>query len=292
MAFPADYTLHHGFWYLTADGSGPYFVNSGGTAYPLAQPVEDITEANLALVAASAANLGKEYWVTNRRGGCRVKSNGVSWIEQAPALNDAGASEVWASRTNGSANGELRYFTSVATVGGVSTRKIPFEWDSVNSIWRPAGGRQLLYRMAAKVSGSSATTSTATGPQVTVKGGAMGLFGELEVEIAGGTTDGTAPLTLKPQISFGGTALFETTTGQGTKKNWNALRQIKNDNNASSQIIIQGSGDIGGPGASSNGFQVDTKNTASDQTIDVSCVATYSVAKIQQLHKYNIWLVG
>ena len=94
MAFPDGYVLHDRFWYA-ANGSGPWFIDADGTALPIAVPCTDITEANLALVAASATNIGKEYWVTDRRGGCRVKSNGTTWVEvpdaNIPAQAVAGA---------------------------------------------------------------------------------------------------------------------------------------------------------------------------------------------------------
>lgn len=290
MAFPDGYVYHNGFWYKESNGAGPYYVDEDGTAVRIMQPLSSVTEATLP--TASAANTDQMYFITDRRGGTLVKSNGVSMVEIAPGLSDYTYTEVWANRTNGSAEGELRKFTSVATVGGVSTRTVMMQWDATNSIWRPASGEQLLYRLAGKVSSSSGTDVTATVPQVTIKGGAMGIFGELYIECAGGTTDGTAPTALKPQCSWDGTATFETTTGQGTKKNWAYQRNIKNDNSASSQIIMQGNADLGGAFASSNAFQTTSKNTANDRTIDGSCNATYASAKVQQIHKFDIWLRG
>lgn len=284
MAFPDGYVLHDRFWYA-ADGSGPWFIDADGTALPIAVPCTDITEANLALVAASATNIGKEYWVTDRRGGCRVKSNGTTWVEVGVALSDSNgpASSTWAARSTGAAAGDIKRITDLG-----NNPLVEAQWDAVNSLWRPRGGRQPIYQLTAAVTNTQVNPSL-TCPNVTIPGGLMNSRDGFLVEAA--MDFGIAPSAVSEALTLGGSTLRNNTNTGTSRRRWFTQR-VLNDFATGAQFSLEknSGGEYGAPGVATSVFNTLTKDTTGDLVIagTMSCTSASATAK---LYVYNVWWI-
>lgn len=290
MAFPDGYVLHDRFWYA-ADGSGPWFIDADGTALPIAVPCTDITEANLALVAASATNIGREYWVTDRRGGVRVKSNGTTWVEVGVALNDSNgpASSTWVARGTGAAAGDIKRITDLG-----NNPLVEAQWDAVNSVWRPRGGRQLMYQLTAQLtSGAAVQDPTVTFPNITIPGDLMNDRDGFLVEYAG-YGGATASLTgVTENLTLGGSTLRNNTSNGTNARRWFTQR-VLNAFSTSAQYSLEknSGGEYGAPGTASSVYNTMTKTTTGDLTLAGSMVYDYSAnTQIAVCNMYNVWWI-
>lgn len=281
---PDGYIFHNGLWYAR-DGTGPYYINSVGTAVLIGgNAVADLTEAALSAIPAAASNLNTIYNITDRRGGTLVKSNGTSWVEVAPALNDVDgipATTAAAAILAGGSLYDLAYLTHASwnqPVRGI--------FDGTR--WQPDTGRQLLYNSRATVSGSTAATSTAPLPTVTIPGGLLGLNGGLDFEMGGQSV--TTPATVTPSITFDGYDLAGGNSG-ANRGVWLG-RRVRNLNSASAQIVMGNAGATGAFAFSDTDRRTTTKNTANDINCIATCVWTFGATGIGTIHEYKVWWIA
>jgi hypothetical protein len=261
--------------YFTAGGTE--FSGGGGGS---ASIVLDVLEADLP--AASASNDGLEYQITDRRGGCRVKSNGTSWIEQAPAINDVAGTtaSTWAARGSGSAVGEIKRITNLG-----NNPNIFVVWDG--TYWQPLGDRVCLYRMTTEITGTGTTTNTSTLPTVTIPASLLNLWGTLEAVLESDTNN-TTPVEATWTCNWDGSDYAGT---QGANRRLDMRRKWRNKGNAAIQsTITKGNSEAGGAIISNNSSTGDrTKNTANNLDITGSVVYTHATSITGTVKRYEIW---
>lgn len=284
MAFPTGYTYHNGQWWKTSDGSGPYYINAAGQAIQIRGPLLAITEANLALITADATNIGLEYFVTDRRGGCHVGNiAGTGFQELSPALNDYFTSTTWASRGTGSFVGQKKIITNLGNQPAVEAI-----WDG--TYWQPAGGRQLIYALKAQVTGSAGTSSVANIPSVTIPGNLMNINGGFEVDIHTHTLSSVASVANTISLTFGGFELMGTDRTTN-RRVWNG-RRVRNVNSASVQTVMSNASGTGAYEQAANDPKETTKDTTADQTLVGTATATHATSIQNRIDEYKVWWIG
>lgn len=285
MAFPDGYVYHNGFWYAS-DGSGPWFIDSDGTALAMAVPVTDITVANLALVAASSTNIGKMYFVTDLRGGCLVKSNGSTWAEVTPAINDGSGlsapASTWAARGSGSTVGQVKRITDLG-----NNPLAEAVWDGTR--WRPRGGRQLIYQLTAAITNTQINPHCVL-PNVTIPGNLMGIVDGFLVEASWDYGAGP-PSNVSESLTLGGTTLRNNTNNGTNRRRWFTQRVLNAFATGSQYSLEKNSGgEYGAPGTASSVYNTLSKNTTGDLVLagDMTCT---SVSATATMYMYNVWWV-
>lgn len=240
---------------------------------------DDVTEASLP--AASAGNLGRRYWITDRRGGCRVKSNGTAWIEQGPAINDVADLSAAAAFGALPASPIVGQRIRVTNVGNNPNLELVWNGDW----WAPRGGEQALYTLKAPATATAGAALTI--PNVVIPGGLMGAYGQLRIEAAYQLSENATALTIAQD--WDGAAIMAFVTAH-QRAFWR--REIINTAVAA-QVIPQRSTELGGETSSNTAGQTATKNTAVDRTIGGSITATTaSGTHTTSLNRYNVFLVG
>lgn len=240
---------------------------------------DDVTE--LTLPAAGAGNLGRRYWITDRRGGCRVKSNGTSWVEQGPAINDVADLSAAAAFGALPASPIVGQRIRVTNVGNNPNLELVWNGDW----WAPRGGEQALYTLKAPVVATAGAALTI--PDVLIPGGLMGAYGQLRIEAAYQLSENAVTLTIAQD--WDGAAMMAFTTAH-QRAFWR--REILNTAVAA-QVIPQRSTELGGETSTNTAGQTATKNTAVDRTIHGTVTATTaSGTHTTSLNRYNVFLVG
>jgi hypothetical protein len=246
-----------------------------------AAEVEDILDADLPTPAAG--NLNLMYFVTDVRGGVLKKSNGVSWVEVGPALNDVdGIPTVTmaAAIAAGGALGDLSYVTHASWNQPVLARHN-------GTRWKPFNARQLLYAVEAPLTGTGTTTYTITLPSITLVGTMLGLNGGFEFELAGQSN--VAPVAATPSITFDGYELAGNNAG-ANRRIWMG-RRLRNQNSASAQTIFANAGASGAFEFQNNDQRATTKNSANDLVIAGTVVWTHAVGITGTVNEYKVWWI-
>jgi len=273
MAFPDDYVYHNGQWYNKLTG----------VLYDPYQSVEDITEAQLALLTPSADFLGREYDVTDRAGGTRVKNTGTAYREVSPGASELVTSSTWAARGTGAFVGQVKRITDLG-----NNPLIEAIWNG--TYWVPRGGEQLFYNLDAEVLTASGTNRTVTFPTVTFPAGLFNIYGGFLAEYL--TNLDVDPTAVTDTLTFGSTAIVNN-TGSATSERRYVGREVRNRGVANSQILIgrAAANEAGGYIFGTTGVGTPTENTANALTLTGS-VAYTNPTGIATLHHYRVMWRG
>lgn len=258
------------------DAAGNEIETGGGST------VTDVLEA--ALPAASADNLGTEYQITDRRGGCRVKSNGTTWVEQAPAINDVDGIEAttWANR--GTAT--LGLIKRITDLGNKTTVLAIGD----GTYWQPLGGAQTIYALAAPITGAAGASSACTLPSITLPAGLMNINGGVEITIATHTLASTASVANTISYTFDGFELFG--TDRTTNRRIYNQRIIMNRNSASVQTVLSNASGTGAFEQAANDPKETTKATASAIAMAGTATATHASSITNQVDEFRVRWIG
>lgn len=287
---PSGYLVHNNFIW-GRDGSGPYAMLADGQLVELggggtASAVEDRTEAELALEPPSAENLNVEYQITDRRGGTRVKSNGVSWVEQSPAINDLSGipAAAWADRGSGTTD-DLIYITDASW-----NRRARFRHNG--TAYTPDGD-QVIYNVDTPLSNSGTNTaSTVNFPNITLPGGILGTSGGFRIEVY--TVLNIAPTGSTDSLTLGGTA-FRANTADAANRRRRWITEVINlgADNAQLVTVRSAAGEYGAPGTFGTDPTELSKNSAGDLVIAGSSAHTFSSAAfVHRVLRYRVTLLG
>jgi hypothetical protein len=241
----------------------------------------DVTVATLP--AASTANTKQWFRVTDENGGTLYQSNGVSMVKMAPGLTEYDiVSCLWADRGTGVV-GQVKRITNIG-----NNPLVEAIYDGTR--WAPRGGRQLLYSSQGNISGSSATTSAATIPSVTIPGNLLGLNFGLDIQIATHVVAGTATTANTVSLTFDGFELFGTDRTTG-RRLW-LSRRIRNMNSASVQTVMSSAGGTGANEGVANDPKETTKVSTGDLVLAGTATAVAATAIVNRIDEYKIWWIG
>lgn len=268
------------------EGALTGYFDSAGTEFSSgsssASAVEDVLEA--ALPAASADNLNLEYQITDRRGGCRVKSNGSAWVEQGPAVNDVDGIEAttWANR--GTAT--LGLIKRITDLGNKTTVLAIGD----GTYWQPLGGAQTIYALAAPITGAAGASSACTLPSITIPAGLMNINGGLEIIVATHTLSSVVSVANTISYTFGGFELFgvDRTTN---RRIWNG-RIIMNRNSAAVQTVMSNASGTGAYEQAANDPKETTKDTTAAIALAGTATATHVVTVTNQVDEFRVRWIG
>jgi len=236
-----------------------------------------------ALPAASSANAGTFYRVTDENGGTLYYSTGVSMIKLAPGLSEYDiASCLWADRGTGVV-GQVKRISNLG-----NNPLVEAVWDGAR--WAPRGGRQLIYSSRGNIDGASATTSAVTLPAVTIPGGLLGVNFGLDVEVATHTLASAATTANTISYTFGGFELFGTDRTT-SRRIWNG-RRLRNMDAANVQTVMSNASGMGGFEAAANDPKETTKNTTADVAMAGTATAVAGSALVNRCDEFKIWWVG
>ncbi len=269
MTYPTDYV------YL----NGVYYDKATGLAYDPYKAVQDITEANLALLTPSTDFIGIEYDVVDRNGGTRVKNTGTTYREVSMGASEAVTSSTWAARGTGLYVGQTKRIIDLG-----NNPLVEVMWNG--TYWVPRGGEQTYYELDAEVVTASGTNRVVTFPTVIIQGGVLNIYGSLLIEyLTNLSVDPTAATDL---LQYGATDLINN-TGNATSERRYVGRELRNRGAANSQVLIgrASANEAGGFAFQTTGPGTPTENSAIDKNISGSVTYT-NAAGIGTLHHFRI----
>ncbi len=195
-------------------------------------------------------------------------------------LCDVSPASTWANRGTGVAVGQRKTITNIGN--NVNVEAV---WDG--SGWRPAGGRQLLYRMDGIMQGASGLTSTVTLPVVAIPGGLMGSTGRIDVELYASSS--TAPSSRSVELSFGAAAIYD---DDDDSQSVGVYRIVRNKGSSGAQIITSGSKDGPSPWGDAGKQYIETSvDTSSSKDVGGAVSFTAITAQVATVAEYAVWWV-